>query len=57
MRWVEHVARAVDRRGACGILVGRPDGKAPIGTFRLEDNIKMNLQGVGCEDMDWIIMA
>jgi hypothetical protein len=57
MRWVEHVARVGDRRGACRVLVRRPDGKAPLGKFRWDDNIKTNLQEVGCGDMNWIIMA
>jgi hypothetical protein len=37
-------------------LVGKPEGKSPLGRPRLrwEDNFKMDLQEVGCEDMDWI---
>jgi hypothetical protein len=37
------------------ILVGKPEGKRPLGTprIRCEDNIKMNLKEVGCEGMDW----
>ena len=37
----------------------RPEGKRPLGRprRRWEDNIKMNLQEVGCEDMDWIDLA
>jgi hypothetical protein len=36
--------------------VGKPEGKRPLGTLkrRWEDNIKMDLQEVGCEGMDWI---
>jgi len=36
--------------------VGTPEGKRPLGTprHRWEDNIKMDLQEVGCGDMDWI---
>jgi hypothetical protein len=57
MRWVERVARVGDRRGACRFLVERPNGNAQLGKFRWEDNIKTNLQKVGCRIMDWIIMA
>ena len=41
------------------ILVGKPVGKRPLGTprRRLEDNIKMDLQGLGREGMDWIDLA
>jgi hypothetical protein len=41
------------------VLVGKREGKEPLGETRrrLEDNIKMNLQEVGCEGMDWIDMA
>jgi hypothetical protein len=40
-------------------LVGKPKGKRPLGTprRRLEDNIKMDLQEVGREGMDWIDLA
>jgi hypothetical protein len=40
-------------------LVGKPEGKRPLGRprHRWEDNIKMDLQKVGCEDMDWIDLA
>jgi hypothetical protein len=41
------------------VLVGKPEGKRPLGTprHRWEDNIKMDLQKVGCEVMDWIDVA
>jgi hypothetical protein len=40
-------------------LVGKPEGKGPLGRLRrrLEDNINMNLQEVGCGGMDWIELA
>jgi hypothetical protein len=46
-------------RGAYRILVGRPEGRGPLGRprCRWEDNIKMDLQAVGWGDMDWIDMA
>jgi len=41
------------------VLVGKPGGKRPLGRprRRWEDNIKMELQKVGCEGMDWIELA
>jgi hypothetical protein len=46
-------------RGTYRILVGRPEGRRPLGRPRLrwEDNIKMDLQDVGWGIMDWIDMA
>jgi len=48
-----------ERRCAYSILVGKPKGKSPLGRprRRWEDNIKMNLQEVGCGSMDWIVLA
>jgi hypothetical protein len=45
MRWAWHVARVWEGRGAYRILVGRPEGRRPLGRprRRWEDNIKMNL--------------
>jgi hypothetical protein len=47
-----------DRRGVFRVLVVKPEGKTPLGKFRhsWEDNIKMDLQEVGCGVMDWIEM-
>jgi hypothetical protein len=53
MRWTGHVARMGDRRGVFKVLVGplvRP-------RRRWEDNIKIDLQEVGCGGMDWIELA
>jgi hypothetical protein len=46
-------------RGAYRILVGRPEGRSPLGRprRRWEDNIKMDLQEVGWDGVDWIDMA
>ena len=46
MRWAGHVARMGERRGLYRILVGKPEGKRPLGRprCRWEDNIKMDLQ-------------
>jgi hypothetical protein len=45
-----------ERRGIYRILVGKPEGKRPLGRprRRLADNIKMDVQEVGCGCMDWI---
>ena len=50
MRWEGNVARMGNRRGAYRALVGKPEGKRPLGRPRhtWEDNIKMDLQEVGC---------
>jgi hypothetical protein len=59
MRWAEHVARKVERRGVYRILVGKPEGRRKLGRprCRWEDNIKMALEEVGCGGMDWIDLA
>jgi hypothetical protein len=46
-------------RGVYRVLVGKPEGKRPLGRprCRWEDNIKIDLQEVGCGGMDWIEMA
>jgi hypothetical protein len=47
------------RRGAYWVLVERPEEKRPLGSGRLiwEDNIKMDLQEIGCVGMKWINVA
>ena len=56
MRWVGHVARMGDSRVVYRVLVGKPEGKRPLGrpSFKWADNIKMDLEEVGCGGMDWI---
>jgi len=56
MRWARHVVRVGDDRCAYRVLVGKPERKRPLGRprSRREDNIKMDLQDVGWEGMDWI---
>jgi len=56
MRWVGHVARIAEERGVYRVLVGKPEGKRPLGRPRRRwvDNIRMDLQEVGCEYKDWI---
>jgi len=48
MRWVKHVASLGERRVIYGVLVGKPEGKKPLGgpKCRWEDNIKIELQKV-----------
>jgi len=50
MRWAGHVARMGERRGVYRVLVGKPEGKRGLGRPRSiwEDNMKMDLQEVGC---------
>jgi len=59
MRWTGHVARMRKGRGLFRVLMGKPEGKRPFGrsSRRWEDNIKMDLQEVGCGGMDWIELA
>jgi hypothetical protein len=51
-----HVACMVEGKGMYGLLVGKPEGKRTLGRFRrrCEDNIKTDLQEVGCGGKDWI---
>jgi hypothetical protein len=59
MRWTGNVARMADRSVVYGILVGRPDGKRPLGRrprCRWKDYIKMDLK-VGWGSVDWIGLA
>jgi len=59
MRWAGHVARMGEERGVYRVLVGKPEGKRPLGrpTRRWVDNIRTDLQEVGCGYMDWIGLA
>jgi hypothetical protein len=56
MRWEEYVSCMVERRDVYTVLVGKPDCWRPLGRTRrrLEDNIKIDLQEVGCGVVDWI---
>jgi hypothetical protein len=59
MRWAGHIARKKKGRGVYRVLVGKPEGKRPLGRprCRWEDNIRIDLQEVGCGGMDWIRLA
>jgi len=54
-----HVARMGEKRGAYRVLVGKPEGKRQMGRPRRRwvDNIRMDLQEVGCGYVDWIGLA
>jgi len=55
-RWAGHMARMGEEREVYRVLVGKPEGKRPLGRprHRWVDNIRMDLQEVGCGYMDWI---
>jgi hypothetical protein len=59
MRWAGHVARMGEERGVYRVLVGKSEGKRPLGRprRRWEHNTRMDLQEVGCGGMDSIGMA
>jgi hypothetical protein len=59
MRWAGHVARMGEGRGAYRVLVGRPEGKRPLGRprRRWENNIKMDLAEIGIDGATWIRLA
>ena len=59
MRWAGHVTRMGEDRGVHRVLVGKPEGKRPLGRprRRWEDNIKMDLQDVGEGRGNWMELA
>jgi hypothetical protein len=59
MRWAEHVARMGETRNAYRILVGKGEGKRPLGRprHRWLDNTKMDLREIGWDGVDWIELA
>ena len=59
MRWAVHVERMGNRKDAYWVLVGRNDGKRPLGVpwRRWQGNFKMDLQEFGWREMDWIAVA
>jgi hypothetical protein len=56
MRWAVHVACMGEGRGVYRVLVGRPEGKRPLGRprCRWEDNIKTDLREIGIDGVNWI---
>jgi hypothetical protein len=59
MRWAGHVARMEEGRSVYRVLVGRPEGKRPLGRPRRkwEDYIKMDLREIGIDGVNWIQLA
>ena len=59
MRWAGHVARMGGERGVYRFLLWKPERRRPLGRpgRRWVDNIRMDLQEVGCGYMDWIGLA
>jgi hypothetical protein len=59
MRWAGHVPRMGEGRGVYRFLVGRPEGKRPLGRprRRWEDNITMNLREIRIDGANWIRLA
>ena len=59
LRWAGHVARMEEGRGVHKVLVGKPEGKRPLGRLRRrwEDDIKMDLEEVGRGCEDWMELA
>ena len=59
IRLAGHLARMGEERGLYRVLVGKPEGKRPLGRPRRRrvENIRMDLQEVGCGYMDWIGLA
>jgi hypothetical protein len=59
MRWAGNVARMGETRNAYRILVGKPEGKWPLGRPRRRwvHDIKMNLREIGWDGIDWIELA
>jgi hypothetical protein len=59
MRWAGHVARMGEKRNAYRLLVGKPEGRRPLGRQRRRwlDNIRMDIVEVGWGDVDWIGLA
>jgi hypothetical protein len=59
MRWAGHVTRLWEERNSYRLLVGKPEGKRPLGraTRRWVDDIRMELGEIGWDGVDWISLA
>jgi hypothetical protein len=59
LRWAGHVARMGEKRNVYRLLVGKPEGKRPLGRLRRRwmDNIKMDLLEIEVTVVDWISLA
>jgi hypothetical protein len=59
VRWAGHVAQMAEKRNAYRILMGKPEGKRPLGRARHRwvDIIKIDLRKIGWDGVDWIDLA
>jgi hypothetical protein len=59
VRWAGRVARMGEKRNVYRLLVGKPEGKRPLGRPRRRwiDNIKMDVLEIGLRFVDWIVLA
>jgi hypothetical protein len=59
MKWKGHVACMGEGRGVYRVLVGRSEGKRPLGRprCRWEDNVKLDLREIGIDGVNWIQLA
>jgi hypothetical protein len=59
LRWAGHVASIGEGSGVYRVLVGRPEGKRPLGRprRRWEDNVKLDLMAIGIDGANWIRLA
>jgi hypothetical protein len=59
MKWAGHVARMGEERKVYKVLVGKPEGKRPLGRprHRWEDGVRMDLVEIGLGCVDWIRLA
>jgi hypothetical protein len=59
MRWAGHVARMGEERRVYEVLVGKPEGRRPLGRprCRWEDGVRMDLREIGLGGVDWIRLA
>jgi hypothetical protein len=59
MRWAGHVVRMGEERKVYKVLMGKPEGKKPLGRprRRWEDGIRMDLRDIGLGGVDWIRLS
>jgi hypothetical protein len=59
MRWTGHLARIWEKLNTYGLLVGKPEGKRPLGRpgWSWVDNIRIDLGEMGLGDVHWIGLA
>jgi hypothetical protein len=59
VKWAEHIARMGDKKNTYKILVGKPEGKSPLGRPRRRwvNGVNIDLREIGWGGMDWIDLA